>query len=174
MSKETAKQIRDLLKKELKVTNKQVSVKSPHYSSVVVTVKDLSVDFNKVKDIAESFEVIRRCEASQEILCGGNTFIDVRLDSDALDKASEEYLTFAEKCFHNFGDFENKVIFGNERYEVALSKSDYGYFDIILYDCNMRKYARQVRSHEAVARFFAEVDALFEVKILPQISNKFK
>lgn len=56
---------------------RQVTVKAPSYQSIKVTVRDGAVSLSKVRAIALSFEVVRRCEASGEILGGGNTFVDV-------------------------------------------------------------------------------------------------
>lgn len=62
----------------------KVSVRSRHWGSVCVTIKDLAVDYREVSKIAKAKECVSRCSYSGEILSGGNTFIDVKYD-DALD-----------------------------------------------------------------------------------------
>ena len=83
--RDEAKQIRADLKSELKLTNRDVSVKASYggySSSVDVSVKSMKalVLFNKIKDIGMSKESYQRDERSGEILSGGNTFINVSID----------------------------------------------------------------------------------------------
>lgn len=56
---------------------KQVSVKTERSGSVRVTILAASVGSAAVSEIASTEEKIRRCEASGEILQGGNTFVFV-------------------------------------------------------------------------------------------------
>jgi len=76
-----SKAIRNALKAE-GYTSRMVSVRQAS-GSVRVEIKDADIDFASVKDIAESFESIRRCEVTQEILRGGNTFVFVSYANDA-------------------------------------------------------------------------------------------
>lgn len=77
------KQVRDALKKELGLTNRQVSVRSD-YNSVSVTVKAPGVPFNKVREIANRVRRVRYCEASGEPLLGGNTYVNVSVSPDVV------------------------------------------------------------------------------------------
>lgn len=90
-SVEAAKEIRKKLK-ELKISPKQVSVRSDSIS-VNVSIKDLSINLDKIKSIAKCYEHIDRCEISGETLLGGNLYISVdydwRVESEA--RKSEEY-----------------------------------------------------------------------------------
>jgi hypothetical protein len=52
-------------------------------STLRVTIRDASASLTKVKVIADRFESVRRCEASGEILAGGNTYVDTEY-SEAL------------------------------------------------------------------------------------------
>lgn len=76
MVKEKTAQLRKLVK-DAGFSNKQVSVRERQgglsYSYRLV-IKDPDIDVNKVRDIADSFKSIDRCQASGEILGGGNTF----------------------------------------------------------------------------------------------------
>ncbi len=46
-------------------------------STLRVTVRDAGVSLSTVKAIADRFRSVRHCHATGEILCGGNTFVDV-------------------------------------------------------------------------------------------------
>lgn len=87
--------IREQLKKDLGYNSKQVSIKKERcgYShSISITIRDHSVDYNKVKSFGEKFHHVRRCEASHEILEGCNTYVSVEVCDQVLDKWSEKYL----------------------------------------------------------------------------------
>jgi hypothetical protein len=92
MTAEKTKEIRKTLKAEHGYTARQVSVRPPHWGSIVVTVKDPAVDFNAVHRVAHEQEHVRRCEISGDILRGGNTFVDVKWDEAVLKQFQETYL----------------------------------------------------------------------------------
>ena len=97
--KEKAAEVRKQLK-EIGITSKQVSVKSGYcgYSDKLnITIKDLSVNEQTVKDIAEQFEEYERDERSGEILEGGNTYIFIDYDYDARRAAAAEMMEQAQK-----------------------------------------------------------------------------
>jgi hypothetical protein len=74
------KAIRDVLKKELKLTNRDVGVTYKGSINVKVkTVKALPY-MNKIKEVAEKYESYQRDEVTGSILRGGNTFVFVELD----------------------------------------------------------------------------------------------
>jgi hypothetical protein len=56
---------------------RKVTVRLDH-STLRVTIRDASASLSTVKAIADQFESVRRCETTGEILCGGNTFVDVQ------------------------------------------------------------------------------------------------
>lgn len=58
---------------------RQVTVRYPH-SALYVTIRDASVSLTEVTSIAGAFESISRDHATGEILCGGNTFVQVAYD----------------------------------------------------------------------------------------------
>ena len=79
----TATELRQGLK-ALGYSNRKVSVREQQgglSTALYVTIKCASVDREKVEALAASHEHVDRCERSQEILAGGNTyiFVDVRL-----------------------------------------------------------------------------------------------
>lgn len=98
---------------------KAVSVRSRHTGSVEVVVKSLAVDFRKVKEIAQQEENIRRCEATGEILSGGNTYVFVTLGDEALDEAMKEV-----KVPDDFNSFPGSPAFF-KNFEVYKDGVDY-------------------------------------------------
>lgn len=84
---DVAKVIRDLLKKELNLTSRDVSVKASSggtSSSVRVSIKSEKalVLKSKIENIAKSKESVDRDDSTGEILAGGNTFIFTEIDWD--------------------------------------------------------------------------------------------
>lgn len=68
-------------------SQRKVSVRVDSYSmgcTIRVLVKDVSVPLSMVKAIAETASVVRYCDASGEILSGGNRFVDVAYTREAL------------------------------------------------------------------------------------------
>lgn len=75
----------DALRATLKAAGfnaRRVSVRHDH-STLRVTVRDPSASLTQVKAIAAPFESVRHCQATGEILSGGNTFFSCEY-SDAL------------------------------------------------------------------------------------------
>lgn len=67
------------LRADLKSTGfnaRKVTVRRDN-STLRVTIRDASVSLSTVRQIAERYTRVRRDERSGEILCGGNTFVDV-------------------------------------------------------------------------------------------------
>jgi len=77
-----AKQVRDALKAELGLNSRAVSVRRSG-CSIRVTIKRADVKRAPVEEIAERAKSIRYCEASGEILQGGNTFVFVDYSDEA-------------------------------------------------------------------------------------------
>lgn len=78
---DAAKAIREQIK-AVGIKARSVSVRAD-CSSIRVLVKDPAVSLATVKAIAGQYEKISRDYASGEILCGGNTFVDVEYTSEA-------------------------------------------------------------------------------------------
>lgn len=62
---------------------RRVSVRHDH-STLRVTIRDASVSLAKVREIAGAFESVRRCEATGEILLGGNCYVDTEYDDKVI------------------------------------------------------------------------------------------
>jgi hypothetical protein len=60
---------------------RRVSVRHDH-STLRVTLRDASAALSAVQAIADGFRSVRHCEATGEILCGGNTFVEVAYADD--------------------------------------------------------------------------------------------
>lgn len=99
------------IREELKaigIKPRQVSIRRDG-SSANVTIKDLSVEYDKVNEAAHKFEKIDRCEYSGEILCGGNRFVfvdyDWRVESAAKEtELYKELLAKAEAALAKIGE----------------------------------------------------------------------
>lgn len=79
-STDTKKAVQTLIKK-LGYNNRQASVSIKRGSTeamVIVTVRDASVNFETLREQAETLDTVSRDERTQEILAGGNTYIHVR------------------------------------------------------------------------------------------------
>lgn len=120
------------LRKELKergYSNRKVSVNHSYcgYSaSITVTIKDLSIPLEIINDIACTYKSVRYCEITQEVLQGGNTYVQVDYDYELLENATEEKLEQAEKIVkeleskeENFGD----ILFETSELSIYLYKS---------------------------------------------------
>lgn len=140
-----SKEIKKYLK-ENGIDTKKISVKGSNcgYSeSYNITIKDISINIEKVRELLKTFESYERDERTGEILEGGNTYIFVNYDYNTLKLANEKYNNIVldiinkklkEHCKQdidawNNGDgvlrvSDNIVIFrdGNT-YEVRESKS---------------------------------------------------
>jgi hypothetical protein len=80
MGIDTAKNIRNAIK-ALGYGSRDVGVRNDSYSlgsSVYVTIKRADIELEKIQAAASQFENIHRCEATGEILGGGNTYVHVR------------------------------------------------------------------------------------------------
>lgn len=76
-----AKNLRKELKDKLGYNNRKVSVKQSGLETLIVSIKDYTVSYQKVKSIADNFESIDRDKATGEILVGGNVFIRIEIES---------------------------------------------------------------------------------------------
>lgn len=82
----TARQIRKDLK-AAGIAPRAVSVRSSNYSlgsSISVEIKDPSIALDTVQAIATKHQSVARCEVTGETLNGGNTYVSVSYDSDAI------------------------------------------------------------------------------------------
>jgi len=69
--------------KQAGFNSRRVSVRHDH-STLRVTIRDASVSLTKVQAIAGAFESVRRCEATGEILLGGNCYVDTEYDDKVI------------------------------------------------------------------------------------------
>ena len=123
-----------MIRTELKaigITSKQVSVKSGScgYSEQInVSIKDLTVNEQTVKNIAEQYEEYERDERSGEILEGGNTYILVDFDYDTKRAAAQEMLEKAKQILEEgktLRTFEGKAIIENGNFLVTYFPGDH-------------------------------------------------
>jgi hypothetical protein len=67
-----------------------VSVRHDH-STLRVTIRDASVSLTRVQEIAGAFESVHRCEATGEILLGGNCYVDTEYDDKVIQPLRTEF-----------------------------------------------------------------------------------
>lgn len=88
-----SKEIKKYLK-ENGINTQNISVKGSNcgYSeSFNITIKDINIDIEKVRNLVKTFESYERDERTGEILEGGNTYIFVNYDYNTLKLANEKY-----------------------------------------------------------------------------------
>lgn len=97
-----AENVRAELKKR-GINSRRVSVRCSCHS-LDIRIKDLSVCADMVREIAQQFERIDRCEYTHEILAGGNFFVSVCYDwkAESMVKATDDF-----KALHN--EIEAKI-----------------------------------------------------------------
>ena len=122
-TKEIAKEIRAALKSK-GWNARKVSVRTEHYTvdaAISITIKDLDVPIDVVEEIAAGRGHIDRCQVTGEILCGGNLYVDVAYDREALDAraadlaAKLEALPEGERLAH-----EGLTLYQTDRYTFAV------------------------------------------------------
>lgn len=124
-----AKQIRSELKKK-GWNSRQIGVRTHSYSmgcSIYVTVKDLNVPLSAVESIANGYQRVRYCEVSGEVLNGGNTYIHVSYDDNALKpliEQAQEIMPKEKGQSVTIGEYK-VVCLGDRDYRFDKPKDDY-------------------------------------------------
>jgi hypothetical protein len=80
------------------------------YSSLYVSLRDAGASLSEVEAIANKFSVVSRCEATGEILSGGNTFVNVAYTDEIVEPAKAAILVVLNPAPHDewvtvLGDF---------------------------------------------------------------------
>jgi len=130
MSKQKAVEIRSQLK-TLGYGARDVSVRSDH-NSIDITIRRNGLKVKAIRDIANSAERIDRCEASGEILSGGNTYVFVRFSDDVTDAMTKLVRSAADaaglqsKGWARFtvGEYEYEISTDRPQVRVVLCGSD--------------------------------------------------
>jgi hypothetical protein len=108
--------IADQIKKELKdmgYNSRRVGVrtKGAGYSdSIRITIKDVSIREDDIQKIADRYESVRYDEYTGEILSGGNLYITVEYDYDAVKNAYQPYLEEAREIINADPDGYSSVL----------------------------------------------------------------
>lgn len=142
MSKQKAAEIRNQLK-TLGYTSRDVSVRSDH-SSLDITIRRSGLNVKAIRDIAESFENIRRCEASGEILSGGNTYVFIRFSDDVRDAVAAQVRAAADVAGLQTKGWARFTI-GKHEYEISTDRPQ-------VRGCTLRqrRHRHQPRRHAVV------------------------
>ena len=88
-----SKEIKKYLK-ENGIDTKNISVKGStcgYSESYEITIKDININIEKVRELLKTFESYETDERTGEILEGGNTYIFVNYDYNTLKLANEKY-----------------------------------------------------------------------------------
>lgn len=159
-NKERSAAIRAEIKK-LGYNSRQVSVRSRicgYSDETRIEVKDLSCDIKAIEKACMKFESIDYDQYSGEILSGGNTYIFVQYDYDAISKATEANIEKAENLVNDVDDYY--VLFKDEKKEIVLCKQN-ELFDIAVFEneskCGSVKvpFCSADRMKWTIARMFA-------------------
>lgn len=93
MKKLNSKEIKKYLK-ENGIDTKNINVKcfnGGYSESYNITIKDININIEKVRELVKTFESYERDERTGEILEGGNIYIFVNYDYNTLKLANEKY-----------------------------------------------------------------------------------
>lgn len=123
-NKERSAAIRAEIKK-LGYNSRQVSVRSGFcgYSDYThITIKDAKADIKEIEKACKKFQSVDYDSATGEILAGGNTYIHVQYDYDAISKATEANIEKAESLVNDIDDYY--VLFKDEKKEIVLCKQN--------------------------------------------------
>lgn len=88
-----SKELKQYLK-ENGIETKNVSIRHSYFGysdGFDVTIKDISIGRKEVEHLLKKYESIDRDEMTGEILAGGNTYVNVDYDYDAINEKLEEY-----------------------------------------------------------------------------------
>ena len=132
-NKERSASIRAGIKK-LGYNSRQVSVRSGFcgYSEYThVTIKDVKADIREIEKACKKFQSIDFDSATGEILAGGNTYVHVQYDYDAIEKATDANIEKAESLVNEIDDYY--VLFKDEKKEIVLCKRN-ELFDIAVFE----------------------------------------
>jgi hypothetical protein len=119
MGKQKAAEIRKQLK-TLGYSARDVSVRSDH-NSLDITIRRNGLNVKAVKAIANSYENVSRCEASGEILSGGNTYVTVGFADDVWDAMTQ----FVKKLANDAGLQAKgwaRFTVGEHEYEISVGE----------------------------------------------------
>jgi hypothetical protein len=155
-----AKEIRKELK-ALGIKPSQVSVTSD-YSSVNVRIKDLSINIEPIKTIAKKYESVRYCEYSQEILSGGNTFVFVEYDWEAI------------RALRNLEQFKKKETEITPLIEALTNSSGVeiapGF--VVFRSNNYGGYQATIEGEENIWTHFSNIPSIVEAWMIRELQGK--
>ena len=154
--KEESKAIRGLLKKEYGLTSKDVGVTTKYggYSSsvrIVIKTKKAFEKYLEIENLTSKFSKIDRDQVTGEILLGGNTYIDVEVDSKLASKIDD--LIRKEIKKEAYKKENDEWLKGTDSYGITLPsfKEIYIYSDNTGFSVNGMVMFGKVRKPEDVA-----------------------
>lgn len=159
-NKERSAAIRAEIKK-LGYNSRQVSIRSGFcgYSDYThVTIKDVKANIKEIEKACKKFQSVDYDSATGEILAGGNTYIHVQYDYDAINKATDANIEKAESLVKDVDDYY--VLFKDENKEIVLCKHN-ELFDVAVFEDGGKSVSVKVplcsadRMKWTIARMFA-------------------
>ena len=163
--KEKAKEIRGILKEK----GIKASVRMRSGSAISIYIQDLGADYEAVREVAQSFENIRRCEYTHEILSGGNDFVFVSYDYDVLRESSKNYIELAEQYLTELAEMESNYLLtiAERGTDVVLLAPDPDGPTLILNNNNrQRDWKHTAHCKESLAEGLAILDARYEFELV--------
>jgi hypothetical protein len=154
------KQIRKDLKKMLGYNARQVSVSGKN-GNVTFTIRDEGVDIEKVQNFGGRYERVMRDEITQCILCGGNTFVDVRFSEQINKIFNEKYSEIIEKEINtingnHFCRIGNWLVSPDQRYKGWFEARKDGDDFINVTSSNSEGLSNQICKHGGIIFEFEE------------------
>ena len=120
------KEIRKTLKAKLNYNARMVSVSQRH-SKIVFTIRNEEVDYKKVKEFSINFEDVSYDQATQCILRGGNTFIQVDFSDAVRESLTNKFLPAVEAAISKIDDSCIETVEGTN---YMVGTSQYGGFSL--------------------------------------------
>lgn len=138
-------------------TARQVTVRDVGGSlcdSLVVTIRDRTIDIDAVRKVAETVEEIRYCEITGDVLGGGNTFVRVQYDhrlSPAVchgEEADSTQTTFAAVRDGDMivgGDLDGAIVLGQNVMRGEGGRGGRNFVELYLGDGRIVRRHRSTR-----------------------------
>ena len=149
-NKELGNWIRGELKK-LGISSRQVSVRvrpCGYSTDVRCEIKDLSVDYETVKNIATRVGYIRYDPYAQEILSGCNTFVNIDYDYEVMKKARDENIEETKELLKGC-ETQSKTVLETEegKYVIIPSHHSDGKNEWFTYSYTFFKNGENIGKH---------------------------
>ena len=100
-------------------------------SAIEITVKDLKIELESIEKIVKKFEKVRWDDKAQEILTGGNTYIDVKYDEKLVIAEKNRLKSLIKDTIDKMKANEGNWIKLKNGLELSLPKGYFGSEDLV-------------------------------------------